>query len=192
MSNKINSALFSAREHALDNEPCPQCQIGQLHLRHGKHGPFLACNQYPNCGYIKPLHHHDGHIVKILGVECPDCGHELVLRQGRFGMFIGCSSYPDCHYLSSPQAAEEKSPAVLGIECPECQSHHLVERKTRFGKTFFACDGYPKCKFALNSKPIAGPCSVCGYTLLVEKKSASGVRYQCANRKCQHLQDDRA
>ncbi|RAH20244.1 DNA topoisomerase family protein, partial [Vibrio vulnificus] len=87
-----------AHEHALEHTPCPQCG-GELVLKHGKHGAFLGCNQYPQCDYVKPLHQNDGHIVKELGVACPECGNELVLRQGRYGMFVGCSHYPHCHHI---------------------------------------------------------------------------------------------
>ncbi|MGL4830156.1 MAG: topoisomerase DNA-binding C4 zinc finger domain-containing protein, partial [Vibrio sp.] len=60
---------------------------------------------------------------------------------------------------------------------------------SRFGKLFYACDAYPKCKFALNAKPIAQTCAMCGFTVMAEKKSAAGIRYQCANRQCGHIQD---
>ncbi|MCG6295251.1 topoisomerase DNA-binding C4 zinc finger domain-containing protein, partial [Vibrio vulnificus] len=46
MSSKIDRTLFSAHEHALEHTPCPQCG-GELVLKHGKHGAFLGCNQYP-------------------------------------------------------------------------------------------------------------------------------------------------
>ena len=42
MSSKIDHQLFSAHEHALEHEACPQCD-GELQLRHGKHGPFMGC-----------------------------------------------------------------------------------------------------------------------------------------------------
>jgi putative DNA topoisomerase len=85
------------------------------------------------------------------------------------------------------QPEPEKQPQEQHA-CPECGKGHLVERKTRFGKTFYACDNYPKCKFAVNLPPVKGRCEECGFTLLVEKKLASGVKLQCANRKCQHTQ----
>ena len=187
MSNKIDHHLFSAHEHALEDASCPQCD-GQLVLKHGKHGPFLGCSHYPECDHIKPLHNNDGHVVKALGVPCPECQHELVLRQGRYGMFVGCSHYPDCHHIESLHHSE---PALAEQEehtCPECDKGLVVERKTRFGKTFYACDNYPKCKFAVNFPPITGCCEECGFTLLVEKKLASGIKRQCADRKCQHVQ----
>ena len=193
MSNKIDHQLFSAHEHALEHQACPKCREqhreGELQLRHGKHGPFLGCNQYPECDFIKPLHQNDGHIVKELGVACPECGNELVLRQGRYGMFIGCSHYPECHHIESLDQPEDDQEAP-SISCPECAKGQLVERKTRFGKLFYACDNYPKCKFAVNQPPVTGKCEKCGYPLLIEKKSASGSKYQCADRKCHHVQEE--
>ncbi len=71
MSGKIDHQLFSAQ--ALTQEPCPKCGAA-LQLRHGKHGPFLGCSQYPGCDFIKPLHQNDGHIIKELGVPCQHVG----------------------------------------------------------------------------------------------------------------------
>ncbi|CAM4452275.1 DNA topoisomerase family protein [Vibrio agarivorans] len=191
MSSKIDNQLFSAHEHALEHESCPKCvehgRSGELELRNGKHGAFLGCNQYPDCDYIRPLHQNDGHIVKHLGVACPKCQHELVLRQGRYGMFIGCSDFPNCYHIESLSTQpDEQAPAA--IACPECGKGHLVERKTRHGKSFHACDAYPKCRFAVNQTPVAGRCEKCGFGLLVSKKRAAGNVLMCADKKCQHQQ----
>ncbi len=190
MSKNNDQTLFSAPKHTAEPELCPLCQ-GELVIRHGKHGPFLGCSNYPQCEYIKPLHQNDGHIVKHLGVPCPECGNELVLRQGRYGMFIGCSHFPECHHIESiDDTTDKESESLPSFVCPECGKGHLVERKSRFGKVFYACDRYPKCKFAVNQPPVAGTCEKCGYPLLVEKKTANGTRYQCANRKCHHIQSE--
>jgi putative DNA topoisomerase len=107
-------------------------------------------------------------------------------------MFIGCSAYPECSHIESlDQPSQSKSKAEEA--CPECGSGHLVERQSRFGKQFFACDNYPKCKFAVNHPPINGRCEVCRYPLLVIKKAASDdspAKHQCAARKCQHIQGE--
>ncbi|WP_413113651.1 topoisomerase DNA-binding C4 zinc finger domain-containing protein [Thaumasiovibrio sp. DFM-14] len=184
MNNKVSQPLFSAHEHALD-EPCPLCQH-KLEMRFGKHGPFLGCTHYPACDYVRPLQQHDGHVVKELGMPCPDCGEDLLLRQGRFGMFIGCRGWPACRYIASPDKKAEET----HLACPLCRGGHLVERQSRYGKTFYACDGYPKCKFAANSRPIKGWCEQCGFALLVEKKTANGVKRQCADRRCGFIQPD--
>jgi len=187
MKRKIDPQLFTAHEQALPSSPCPQCGA-TLQLRHGKHGPFLGCSAYPECDYIQSLHHNDAQVLKPLGVACPACGHELVLRQGRYGMFIGCSDYPQCHHIESTDSPHQPSEPVLAITCPECAQGHLIERQSRFGKRFYACDRYPKCKFALNGTPRAQICTQCGFSVMLEKHSAAGMRFQCVNRKCGHIQ----
>ncbi len=187
MSGKIDHQLFEAHEHALEHDSCPQCgesHGGELVVRHGKSGPFLGCNQYPECDYIKSLHHNDGHIVKPLGIPCPECQQELVLRQGRYGMFIGCSAYPQCHHIEPLESSPEE--VTESLFCPNCSKGTLVERKSRFGKRFWACDNYPKCKFAVNQLPLKGQCEQCGYPLLLKKATAKGEVIQCADRKCQY------
>lgn len=205
MANKINHDLFSAHQHALEHKECPDCACagreGELEIRHGKRGPFLGCNQYPTCTYIQPLHNNDGHVIKALGVACPQCEArvaegfddsaelgELLLRQGRYCMFIGCSLYPECDHIQSISDNAEPEQSSQGILCPECHQGQLTERQSRFGKTFYACDAYPKCKFSLNQLPVAGQCQACGFGLLIHKKTAKGEQLICAQRKCQHVQ----
>lgn len=196
--NKINHDLFEAKAHALEHRPCPECAAngreGVLEVRHGKRGPFLGCKLYPECEYIEALHNNDGHIIKSLEVPCPECqsqarNGELVLRQGRYGMFIGCSLYPECTHIESkdePKQVEESEQ----LACPECQKGELVARNSRFGKRFYACNAYPKCKFSLNLEPQAGVCQSCGFKLLALKKTAKGESLVCADRKCQALQNE--
>ena len=162
------------------HEPCPNCGA-ELVIRSGKHGPFLGCSRYPDCEYIRPLKGQaDGHIVKELdGQLCPECGGVLVLRQGRFGMFIGCSQYPACEHTELIDKPDESD-----IACPQCGGGRLVQRRSRYGKIFYACDRYPGCQFAVNFKPVAGECSECHYPLLLEKKTAQGNKLFCASKQC--------
>lgn len=170
------SALFSPA----NNEPCPQCGA-ELVIRSGKHGRFLGCSYYPQCDYIRPLKAQtDGHIVKMLdGQLCPACGAVLVLRQGRFGMFICCSEYPACEHTELID-----KPDKTAIHCPQCRHGYLVQRRSRFGKTFYSCVRYPECQYSINFKPIADACPACHYPLLIEKKTAQGVRCFCASKQC--------
>lgn len=184
MSGKIDQELFATHEHALEHQACPECG-SELTMRFGKRGPFLGCSQYPSCEFIQPLHQNDGHVVKHLGKPCPECSDELVLRQGRYGMFIGCLNYPTCYHIEPL----EKKAEDTHIACPSCDKGHLIERKSRYGKMFFACDQYPTCRFAVNHKPVSGCCQSCGYGLLIEKKLVSGMKLQCADRKCHAYQD---
>ncbi|ELY2623511.1 type I DNA topoisomerase [Cronobacter malonaticus] len=170
------SALFSVPKH----EPCPKCGA-ELLIRSGKHGPFLGCSHYPECDYVRPLKSQaDGHIVKVLeGQQCPACDATLVLRQGRFGMFIGCSRYPECEHTEQIDKPDETA-----LRCPQCSDGHLVQRRSRFGKTFYSCDRYPECQFVINTRPVAGECPECHYPLLTEKKTAQGIKCFCASKQC--------
>lgn len=185
MVEKIDSSLFSTEKLVSEEgSRCPQCG-SVLVFKSGKHGPFKACSAYPKCEYIAS-HQFDAHVVKALGLPCPKCSGELVLRQGRFGMFIGCSSYPDCSHI---EKRDQKSDDE-GIPCPECKNGAIHEKKSRFGKSFYACDAYPKCTFSVNQKPREGPCESCGFPLILEKKTASGIVNICGSKACQHKQSD--
>lgn len=170
------TTLFTAKRE----EVCPDCGA-PLVIRSGKQGPFQGCSRYPECTFIRSLKpQSDGHIIKVLDSEfCPQCGESLVLRQGRYGMFIGCSAYPACTYIASIDKPDETQ-----ITCPQCKKGNLLQRKSRYGKVFHACDHYPECQFTLNHTPITGTCPVCGYPLLLEKRTAKGERLFCASKLC--------
>ncbi|PIJ49133.1 hypothetical protein BL250_14380 [Erwinia sp. OLTSP20] len=170
------TALFGAPK----NELCPRCGA-ELVIRSGKHGAFLGCSHYPQCDYIRPLKPQaDGHIVKVLeGQQCPLCHAALALRQGRYGMFIACSEYPQCGHTETIDRPDETS-----ICCPQCQQGKLVQRRSRYGKTFHACDRYPDCQFAVNFTPKEGQCTCCHFPLLIEKKNSRGARLFCASKTC--------
>ena len=177
--------LFSLHEHALEHEfeVCPKCG-SELSIKNGKSGPFIGCDNYPNCDYTRPVVEHERVEDKVLpGTECPECGNELAVKQGRYGMFIGCTNYPACHHIE-----HEVSESTVDVTCPQCKKGHLKEKQSRYGKTFYACDAYPKCKYAVNHEPLAGSCEKCGYALLLKRNMASGEKQQCANKKCSHFQ----
>ncbi|CCQ10670.1 Similar to C-terminal Zn-finger domain of DNA topoisomerase I [Pseudoalteromonas luteoviolacea B = ATCC 29581] len=182
---KIDHDLFNASNHALEKEyeVCPSCG-SELVIKHGKNGAFLGCASYPTCDYLRPLHHHDGHVIKTLESLCPQCQSFLVVRNGRYGMFIGCSGFPACHYIVS----EKSDDNVLLPTCPKCKKGRLIKRQNKYGKTFYSCDQYPNCKFVVNDLPIEGTCSACGFGLLVEKKRGGKRVLLCAQKNCQHKQ----
>jgi len=183
--SKSEDPLFSQHEHALEKayEVCPECG-SELVIKNSKAGAFFGCASYPNCKYTRPVVEHERVEDKVLsGTECPECGHELAVKQGRYGMFIGCSNFPECHHIEHEQHEE-----VEGVVCPSCKKNHLIERQSRFGKTFYACEGYPKCKFAVNHQPVAGQCQQCGFPLLLKRDMAAGEKLQCAQKKCGHFQ----
>ena len=184
MSNP-EKPLFSRHEHALEKttETCPQCDSA-LVIKHSKSGSFFGCVSYPNCQYTRPVVEHERVDDKILvGSECPECGNELAVKQGRYGMFIGCSNFPQCHHIE-----HEAQEVIDNVVCPNCKHGSLQEKTSRFGKKFYSCDAYPKCKFVVNHEPVAGVCEKCQFPLLLKRNMAAGIKYQCADKKCSHMQ----
>lgn len=186
---KIDRNLFAAHKHALDgpDEPCPECGA-PLVYQHRKGGSFIRCSRHPDCSYSRSLHTETERVEKLLpGTQCPECGRELVLRSGRYGMFVGCSGFPECNHIEQLDPVEESQ-----IECPSCHKGHVVRRQSRFGKTFYACDQYPECKFAINHPPVEGTCEECGFPLLMKRQMASGEKLYCASKKCGKQQSEPA
>lgn len=118
-------------------ETCPECG-GDLVIRKGKFGNFVACSNYPTCKYIKK----DPKEIEYTGETCPKCGSPMIFKKGRFGQFEACSNYPECKYIKSEKKKAE--PILTDEVCPKCGSP-LVIKKGRFGE-FKACSAYPKCK----------------------------------------------
>lgn len=177
--------LFTRHEHALEKEfqVCPECG-SEVTIKHGKSGAFLGCVNYPNCQYTRPIVEHERVEDKILpGSKCPLCSHELAVKQGRYGMFIGCSNFPQCHHIE-----HEPQEAISELTCPSCKKGALQEKTSRFGKKFYSCDAYPKCKFVVNHEPVQGQCEKCHFPLLLKRNMAAGIKYQCADKKCSFMQ----
>ena len=116
-----------------------------------------------------------------LGVPCPRCERDLQLKKGRFWLYVGCSGYPDCDYMT----AADFDPGT-DAACPACQQGKLVQKTSRFGNSFYACDQYPKCKFSVNLPPVQEQCPKCQFPLLLKKKTSAGERWICADDSCDY------
>ncbi|MGC0371733.1 MAG: hypothetical protein DGJ47_000433 [Rickettsiaceae bacterium] len=78
------------------NKKCGSCSDGKLSLKLGKYGSFLACNNYPECTFKKPVHSNadsnDSEMVsasdatKELGSH-PD-GEIIFLKKGPYGWYV--------------------------------------------------------------------------------------------------------
>ncbi len=117
-------------------EKCPECGH-DLVERRGRYGLFVACENYPECKYIKK----DPVELEYTGEECPKCGGKMVFKNGRFGRFEACSNYPECKYIKN---SKKKEPVMTDEVCPNCGSP-VVIKQGRYGE-FKACSNYPKCK----------------------------------------------
>lgn len=181
--SKIDHSLFNADEHALQHAygNCPLCQA-KLQIRSGKSGPFLGCSRYPECHFSKALHEYQSHEVKVIdGAFCPECQSPLAVKKGRYGLFIGCTNFPQCHHI---EKLEQKQESL--VSCPLCRAGKLHRRTNKYGKNFFACDGYPDCRYLLNYPPVAKSCPACGWPIMMRK----GHALVCPQKACQHKEAD--
>lgn len=171
---------------------CPDCGKGILHVKVGKNGEYLACNQYPECRYTRNYSRDEkGRIQAIDPIQgevsdqkCTACDRPMVVRQGRYGPFLACSGYPDCKNTQSLN--QDGTAGKIGVACPEegCGGE-LVEKKSRRGKIFYSCNRYPDCKFATWDKPVGKACPQCDEKYMLEKTTKkSGTHLACPNKSC--------
>ncbi|SNZ09593.1 DNA topoisomerase I [Terribacillus aidingensis] len=107
------------------------------------------------------------------GIDCEECGHEMVYKMGRYGKFLACSNFPDCR---NTKPILKK----IGVTCPKCKEGEVVERKSKKNRVFYGCDRYPDCDFLSWDKPISRPCPKCS-SMLVEKKAKKGTQITCSS-----------
>ena len=170
-------------QEAID-EKCPECS-SPLSIRLGRNGRFIGCTNYPDCSYTRNLNE-DGagsdEPEVIEGRTCPSCDSPLVFKTGKYGKFIGCSAYPKCKHIEPLE-----KPMDTTVECPQCKKGSILKRKSRNGKIFYSCSGYPKCDYALWNNPIKESCPQCNWPILTVKETKRrGVEKVCPQKECSY------
>lgn len=166
---KNEETLEQEAQKAAEGETCPKCGK-PMAVKRSRYGKFLACTGYPECKGSKPLPG-EGPARKEpepTGEQCPECGEPLVKRDGRFGPFLSCSGYPKCKYIKNietPVKDENGNP----VTCPECGKGTIIQKRSKKGKIFYACNRYPDCQKAFWAPPTGTPCPKCGYATTVRK-----------------------
>jgi DNA topoisomerase I len=160
--------------HEETSETCPECSH-PLVIKLGRFGKFKACTNFPNCRHTEPIGKEKETQEQHSGEMCPKCGRPLVVKRGRYGPFLGCSGYPECKHIK---------PIVkdTGVHCPACSKGKIVEKTSRRGKVFYACDQYPDCRQAYWSKPTGQKCPQCQSLLVYGAKKT----VKCSNRDCSY------
>lgn len=103
---------------------CSQCG-SELIVKMGRFGKFVACSNYPECKFTKPV---------SLGIACPEenCKGYISVRRSKKGRtFYGCSEYPNCKFTSWDKPVPE--------ECPQCKSPFMVEKWKKNEGTTIVC-----------------------------------------------------
>lgn len=156
-------------------EVCKNCGKPMI-VRMSRYGKFLACSGFPECRYTAKINKEatDGEVEasKSSGQTkpCSKCDGLMEEKLGRFGAYFKCIK---C-------GATETKIVKTGASCPDCGKGELVERKTAKRRTFYSCDRYPDCKFALWNKPTGEKCLQCGSLLVSTPKG----QVKCSSKEC--------
>ncbi|MBQ4464530.1 MAG: type I DNA topoisomerase [Oscillospiraceae bacterium] len=112
----------------------------------------------------------EGKHVKIPDEEtdivCEKCGRNMVIKIGPYGKFLACPGFPECK--NAKQIMQE-----TGGTCPKC-GQKVVQKKSKRGRTFYGCSGYPECNFMTWNVPVEEKCPQCGCTLF-QRGGKNGV-----------------
>ncbi len=135
----------------------------------------VVSNFYPD--FEEALKHAEKNLEKIQiadevsDVICEECGRNMVIKYGPHGKFLACPGFPECR---NTKTFLEK----IGVKCPIC-SKDIVVRKTKKGRRYYGCEGYPECDFMTWQKPSNQICPKCN-TIMVER----GNKLVCNNDSC--------
>ena len=161
---------------------CPNCgkKMVVKTSRFGKQ--FLGCSGYPECKTMMSL---DGDMPKPpaqdeeTDYKCEKCGSKTVIKTGPYGKYYQCQN-DKCK-------ARKAIVVSSGVKCPKCEKEgrdgELIQRRSRYGKTFYGCSKYPDCDYAIWNEPTGEKCPECG-ELLVKKFLKAGNKIACSSKTC--------
>lgn len=167
------SNIVSESEQEISETLCPKCGVN-LVVKSGKYGKFLACPNYPECSFILPID------AKLTDEKCDECGHQMFLKHGKFGNYFEC---PSCGFRRPQSGKTENAGEKREGTCPEC-GKPMRRMRSKSGKIYFGCTGYPACSFKSWDVPTGKKCPVCG-DYLVEK----GGKIKCFNKTCSYTEE---
>ena len=114
---------------------CHTCKDGDLILRVGKFGRFIACNKYPECKttFKVPA----SGLVEVTQDVCKICSFAMIkmIRKGKRPQEV-------CINLDCPS---KQSPDLKERPCEKCKEGTMVVRRSVYG-SFLACNKFPKCR----------------------------------------------
>lgn len=115
---------FPKTENSSNPRQCPECKEGELDIRVGKFGPFVACDKYPDCKYTRHFYtianentdikSHAGTEDKLLGKD-NNTGKEVFLKKGPYGFYFQLGGNDDPDKKRSP-LPKKTDPANVKLE----------------------------------------------------------------------------
>jgi DNA topoisomerase-1 len=166
------SNIISESEVEVSEVRCPKCGANMV-VKSGKFGKFLACPNYPDCSSILPID------AKVTEEKCHDCGANMILKKGKYGEYLECGKCGAKRPLNGTDGeakADEKSDGI----CPEC-GKPMRRMRSKSGKIYFGCTGYPDCKFLSWDIPTGEKCPKCS-SFLIRK----GDKIKCSSKDCDY------
>jgi len=181
----VNELMKSSFEHIVDVEFTAQVesrleQIGQgdvnwVNVLRDFYGDFdqkvqIAEKELEHVVLVDP----------VSDIPCDKCGRMMVYKTGRFGKFLACPGFPECR--NTKAIVEE-----VGTLCPDC-GKMLVYRKTKTGKRYVSCSGYPDCSYTSWNVPLDEKCPTCGSRLerIINRGKGAGL-IVCSNKECKYV-----
>ena len=164
------SNIVSEAEVEISEVRCPKCGANMI-VKSGKFGKFLACPNYPECSSILPVD------AKITEEKCTECNSDMLLKKGRYGEFLEC---PKCG--AKRPLGGEKNEKTEGV-CPDC-GKPMRRMRSKTGKIYFGCTGYPVCKFLSWDAPTGTKCPKCSKYLV--KRNG---KIHCSDKNCDYTEE---
>ena len=117
----VEKAMKQAEKIVIEDIPtgkkCPACEVGDLVIREGRYGKFIACNRYPDCKYTEA-------ISEETKAHCPKCGSPVrsrKIRRGSLLYFCDKTNDPECDFTSFDLPIDGKN-------CETCNSYMVLKR----------------------------------------------------------------
>ncbi len=168
------SNIVSESETEVSEMRCPKCGANMI-VKSGKFGKFLACPNYPECSSILPVD------AKMTQEKCSECESFMLMKKGRYGNFLECPKCGSKRPYADPENGQgaEKNEGI----CPDCR-RPMRRMRSKTGKIYYGCTGYPDCKFLSWDIPTGDKCPVCGKFLIKR-----GNKIKCSEKNCNYSVD---
>ncbi len=167
------SNIVSESEQEVSAVRCPKCSANMV-VKSGKYGKFLACPNYPECSSILPMD------AKVSEEKCKECGGEMLVKKGRYGQYLECVRCAAKRPVIPPDGNAREGEKTDG-KCPDC-GKPMRRMRSKTGKIYYGCTGYPDCKFLSWDVPTGDRCPKCGKGFLVRK----GKDIKCSEKSCDY------
>jgi len=148
IGKELLEASIETRDELSHLGKCPACKEGELHMRRGKYGNFVACKRYPDCKTTFSLP--SNALIKPAKKECQECKYPMVvaIKKGKRPMEFCLNPKCPAKNIEGDAGKEAKKieKGTIEKECPQCKTGKIVLRSSIYGK-FYGCSSYPKCKY---------------------------------------------